>query len=141
MMMNSVAGSKAQAGYRLVGMLIEESFRILLVGYILLLILDQLLAGFASSQMNLNMLLGAVIITGLLTFIINRESVAAEPDKVNQSGRGSRLLIALIGLIGAYVVFTKLPGLGEWRIGVAILTAGLIYLLGSQLLNDTQSQQ
>jgi hypothetical protein len=139
-MMEPMPQSKILTVYRIILPFIQETFRILLVGYIILLVIDQLIPGFASFQIHLNALLWAVIITGLITVLVRQDPIS-EARPAARPGLGARAALVLVSLIGAYVVFSKLGELGDWRFVMALLSAGFIYLLGSQLLFDDQSQQ
>lgn len=139
--MENAAQTKSISIYRIIITLVEETFRIALVAYIVLLVLDQLISGFVSSQVNLNVLLWAVIITGLITILVNRAESPAETGQAIRPGIWSHVVLSGVSLVGGYFVFSKLGDLGSWRMVVALITAGLIYLIGSQLLFDDQSQQ
>ena len=128
--------SRIQTTGRVALVLIGETFRVLLSGYFVLLVLDQIWPGFASYQINMNWWLGAVIVTGLPLIFGDSKLDVSATNLTEKKSRFTNIALIAVSLIGAGIVYSRLPDSGSLQIISPILSAIFIYTLGVLLLSD-----
>lgn len=119
---------------RAVGELAQQNLIILLVTYLLLLLAETIWEKSASSVLNLNYLLIAVIVLGIPAVLAFRR----KPDvKVRESiGGKDILMVACAGVVGAVIVWYKTKDIGWPSVIMSIISAVLIVILSLLILRE-----
>lgn len=111
--------------------LINHLFQTFLVTYLILLLIDQIQAGFVSLYLNLNYLLIIVIILGILDIFSEHDSVS-----IKKPNWKDYLFIFALGIVGFIIIKFKTTQLGSLSWGISIIAGVLIILLSVLILND-----
>ncbi len=120
--------------------IINYIFQTILVTYLILLLLEQIWQGFVSVYLNLNYLLIAVIIVGILDVFSLHE------DKKNERTKKSKwydyLFIVILGILGFVIILFKTKdSLDLWLSSLISGIAGiLIILLSILILSEDESK-
>ncbi len=107
--------------------LARDAFPYTLIFYLVLFLLENLFPGFVSSNFNLNWVLAAVLINGLLA------AFAPEPQKKEPEkpiGKNDYLMVSVLGLVGGAIIFAKMGGSNVARWATAAISSMLIMFLG-----------
>lgn len=134
--MSVTDSSRIQTTVRVALVLIGEAFRVLLVGYFVLLVLDQIWPGFASYQINMNWWLAAVVVAGLPLIFGEPKMDTSATSPAEKKSRFTNVALIAVSLIGAGIVYSRLPDSGSLQIISPILSAIFIYTLGKLLSSD-----
>ncbi len=108
--------------------LVNHIFQTLLVTYLVLLLIEQLWEGVVSVYLNLNYLLIAVILIGVID--IFSEVPYRGPEKVR---KWDYWFVYILGIMGFLIIKFKTGGLG-WLSWVISLIAGVLIVLLSILV-------
>ncbi len=114
--------------------LINYTFQVLLVSYLLLLLAEELKAGFVSKYLNLNYVLIAVILLGILTVVFPHEKKIAR--KVIPL---DYFMIGFISIAGGFIIFYKTKELKWLSYVISIVGGILIFLLSVLVLEENES--
>lgn len=116
-----------------------ELFTVALVTYAVGYVLEQVLPGFVSAVLDLNIVLGVTIVSGVLIVAFRERSETKKKSSV-RSRKITGIWVALISLAGAFVVWIKTTSLGSMSLPLAIL-AGLALFFISLVLLDTRDDE
>ncbi len=111
--------------------LINYTFQVLLVSYLLLLLLEELKKGFVSSFINVNYALFIVLFVGILTVFFPYEH-----KEVRKTIPLDYFFIGFLGLVGGLIIFYKTKELKWLRYVISITGAALIILLSILVLEE-----
>ena len=111
--------------------LINYVFQILLVTYLIFLLAEQIWAGIVSQYLNLNYLLIAVIISGILDVFSEHQKKEKE-----QVTRKDYFFIFALGIAGFIILKFKTSQLGWLSWLISIIAAILIILLSLLVLEE-----
>lgn len=104
----------------------EELFKVSLVTYLVLYLIEQLQDGFVSYFFNMNVLLIAAIVSGAITFLFSRKE--GQLQNTIQLERKNIFFLVVVALISAVVIFMIIKPVGVLAYVVSPL-AGIIVLL------------
>ena len=115
--------------------IINYLFQSLLIGYLLLLLIEQIWTGSVSAYFNLNYLLILVIASGIL-------DVFSEQPKNKQSKTTKKdyFFISILGLAGFIIIKLKTTQLGWLSWLISIIAGILIILLSILVLNEDEEE-
>jgi hypothetical protein len=116
------------------GEVAQQVFVVLLVTYLLLLLAETIWEESASSVLNLNYLLIAVIVLGIPA-VLTARSKPAEQVKEPIGGKDT-LMIACAGVAGAVIVWYKTKDIGWPSVIMSILSCALIVILSLLILKE-----
>lgn len=108
--------------------IINRSFQIILVTYLVLLLIEQIWIGMVSFYLNLNYLLIVVIALGILDVFSEHK-----PIKKEKVSKRDYLFISLLGITGFVIIKFKTGQLG-WLSWVISVIAGILIILLSLLV-------
>ena len=115
--------------------LVNHTFQTLLVTYLVLLLIEQIWAGFVSVYMNLNYLLGIVIILGIL------DVFSEQPKKKKEKVKWyDYLFISILGILGFVIIKFKTGDLGWLSWMISIIAGILIILLSLLVLEEDEGE-
>lgn len=114
--------------------LINHTFQILLVTYLVLLLIEQVWPGVVSIYLNLNYFLVFVIITGIL-------DVFSEHEKKTEKKAGWKDygFVFVLGVLGFWIIKYKTFELG-WLSWVISIIAGILIVLLSVLVLEENGE-
>ena len=114
--------------------LINHTFQILLVTYLILLLIEQIWTGVVSVYLNLNYLLIAVIVIGIL------DVFSDHPNKSNERADWKDYaFIIILGILGFAIIKYKTAEL-EWISWVISIIAGILIILLSILVLEEEDE-
>ena len=114
--------------------LVNHLFQTLLVTYLILLLAEQLWEGLVSVYLNLNWLLVAVIVIGVLDVFSDR------PPRRQESVKGwDYVFVVVLGVLGFVIIKYKTVDLG-WLSWVISLIAGALIILLSFLVLEEKDE-
>ena len=116
------------------GELAQQVFIILLVTYLLLLLAETIWEESASSLLNLNYLLIAVIVLGIPAVLTSRSKPAEEIRE--HTGAKDILMVACAGVAGAVIVWYKTKDIGWPSVIMSIISCALIMILSLLILRE-----
>ena len=116
--------------------IINYLFQALLVSYLILLLIEQIWIESVSLYLNLNYLLIAVIIIGVLDVF----SEHAKPKK-EKPRWGDYLFISILGILGFIIIKLKTGELGWLSWLISIIAGILIILLSILVLEDEEENE
>lgn len=105
---------------------IQELFVILLVIYLLLFLTETIWGKSVLSYLDLNHLLIAVIITGVISVLTRND---AKPMAGEHPGKRGIIFIITVGLVGAAIIWYKTQEIGWLSYVISIVSGSLIVLL------------
>ena len=105
---------------------IPQLFVTLLVTYLILLLIESVFPLSVSSYLNLNYLLIAVIVAGIIAILTRQESEKPEEKPLNT---GNIITLVFIGLIGAALIWYKTREIGWLSYLISLVGGTLIVLL------------
>lgn len=114
--------------------LISTMFQDLLVLYLILLLAETIWEKSVTSYMNLNYLLGIVIITGIITALTAKE----EKIQIEPVTKKDYLLAAIAGIAGAIIIYYKTSEIGSLSILISLISGILIILLSILVLQEDE---
>lgn len=117
--------------------LARDVFPYALIFYLVLFLLENLFPGFVSNNFNLNWVLGAVLALGLLAAFAPERKEEREESPI---GRNDYFLMAGLGFIGGAIVFAKLDAGAVLRWITALVSGGLIVLMGFVVLTGKDEE-
>ncbi|MBI5405390.1 MAG: hypothetical protein HY976_04160 [Candidatus Kerfeldbacteria bacterium] len=126
-----------------IGQYVKESFLVSLLTYVIFTLIDRLVPGFVSRVINLDIVLGVVIVLGAMTaWLVERERGLDE----SQPGQSIRSLGFIVGagLISALIVWLRTASLGWINLPLSVMSglivAGLTwFFLDSETFPDQDS--
>ena len=107
--------------------IVSHIFQTLLVTYLILLLTEQIWAGFVSTYLNLNYLLVIVILAGII------DVFAEHKPKKQKTKKSDHILIYVLGILGFTIIKFKTGDLG-WLSWVISTIAGILIILLSLLI-------
>ena len=114
--------------------LINHTFQILLVTYLILLLIEQIWTGVVSVYLNLNYLLIAVIVIGIL------DVFSDHPNKSNERADWKDYaFIIILGILGFAIIKYKTAEL-EWISWIISVIAGILIILLSILVLEEEDE-
>jgi hypothetical protein len=116
------------------GEVAQQVFVVLLVTYLLLLLAETIWEESASSVLNLNYLLIAVIVLGIPAVLASRKKPAEEVRE--HTGGKDILMIACAGVAGAVIVWYKTKDIGWPSVIMSIISCALIVVLSLLILRE-----
>jgi predicted membrane channel-forming protein YqfA (hemolysin III family) len=114
---------------------INHIFQTLLVTYLILLLIEQIWPSTVSFYINLNYLLIAVIVSGVLDVFSKHEKKKQEPVT-----KKDYVFISLLGLAGFLIIKFKTVQLG-WLSWVISIIAGILIILLSLLVLEEDEKE
>ncbi len=118
--------------------LVNHLFQTLLVTYLVLLLLEQIWQGLVSVYLNLNYLLIAVILTGII------DVFSEHPKPKNQDKEITKkdyIFISFLGLAGFIIIKFKTSELNWLSWLISIIAGILIVLLSLLVLEEDESEE
>jgi predicted membrane channel-forming protein YqfA (hemolysin III family) len=113
--------------------IINHAFQILLVTYLILLLVEQIWTGVVSIYLNLNFLLIAVIVAGVLdVFSEHSPLIQKKPTKFDY------LFIFALGILGFAIIKIKTSDL-QWLSWLISSIAGILIILLSILVLEEEN--
>ena len=114
----------------------NEVFRVLLLVYLLLYLLEQYAPGFVLYSVNLTWMLVAVVITGIISSLFPEE----KPMEMKDTTLRLRdyVFIILLAAAGGVLVYIKVKSVGVFSIPLSILSGLIIVLLSFLLMTDNE---
>ena len=115
--------------------IIVDVFQVSLIVYLLILLIEQFKAGFASNFINLNWILWVVIVSGIITVLLNNGEQEREKKEIKW---WDYLFIAVFGLVSGVLIYLKIKDLNwiAWVIG--ILSCLMIWLISYLIINEEE---
>jgi len=128
----SIKNKKIKKAWKFIIDINQDVFTISLITYLVFLLLEELKEGFVSYNLNLNILLGLVIVSGVLTVFSDSKRIRKkkEPEKITKK---DYFLIFGLGFLGAILIFYKTKEIG-WISYVISAVSGLLIILLSVLI-------
>lgn len=115
--------------------LVNYSFQIMLVTYLVLLLVEQIWSGLISVYLNLNYLLLIVIILGILDVFSEKGKIKEE--KVT---RKDYYLVGILGIMGFAIIKYKTVELGRLSWLISLVAGVLIVLLSVLVLTEETNE-
>ena len=116
--------------------IINHLFQALLISYLILLLIEQIWPSSVSLYFNLNVLLIAVIITGILDVFSEHEQPKKEKPKI-----WDYLFISALGILGFAIIKFKTAELDWLSWLISIIAGVLIVLLSILVLDDEEDNK
>lgn len=114
----------------------QEFFTSILVTYLLLLLLEELKEGFVSNYLNLNIVLGIVLASGIVTVLTGKDELEEKRGRLTKK---DYIWVFGLGGLGAAIICYKTQGLGYLSYAISIISGALIILLSLLLLSEENS--
>ncbi|MBS3077555.1 hypothetical protein J4233_04760 [Candidatus Pacearchaeota archaeon] len=115
--------------------LVNHIFQTLLVTYLVLLLIEQLWEGVVSVYLNLNYLLIAVIVAGIV------DVFSEVPYKMHERVKTKNYwFVFALGILGFFIIKFKTSSLG-WLSWVISLIAGVLIILLSMLVLEEEDER
>ena len=128
---------KRRAIIRLLVVSNQEFFSVILVTYLLLLLLEEIKEGFVSNFLNLNIILGITLISGIIT-VFGGEGKKKE---IKHFEKKDYMWIFALGVVGAALIFYKTRNLGTLSYLISAISGILIVLLSVLILEEDSSNK
>jgi len=113
----------------------RDFFQYALITYLILLLIDTVWEKSVSYRINLNNLLIAIIISGIIT-VLSQGKSEREEKKVEKITKKDYVLISILGAMGALIVYYKTVSMGMISIPISIISGLLISSLSILVLKE-----
>ncbi len=123
--------------------LISEIFQASLLSYLVLYVLEDFIPGFVSKYLDINIMLGVVVASGVLT-VLFRGWEEPQRDHKTKSSKWiwkNVVLIVVLSIAGGCLVFWRLKDLGAISAPIAILSGIIILLVSLLLLFEDENKE
>jgi uncharacterized membrane protein len=114
--------------------IVNHTFQILLVTYLILLLLEQVWPGLVSVYLSLNWLLVLVILAGVLDVFVDHEPKNERVKKIDY------IFAVVLGILGFGIILYKTGDLG-WLKWVISIVAGILIILLSMLVLEENDEK
>src|SRR3989344_4435347 len=115
--------------------LINHSFQTMLILYLILLLLEQIRAGFVSAYLDLNYLLAIVIVLGILDVFSEHNFIVKKPNWFDY------VFVAILGIAGFGIIKYKTFELGGLSWVISLIAGVLIILLSVLILSEDKKEE
>lgn len=122
-----------------VARMIREVFVTSLLTYLVFTIIDKLIPEFVSQQFNMEILLGVVFITGIVSIVLLEREPPAADIRTTPRSTWSIVSIVALGIIATVLVWLKTARLGWMSLPVALLSGITVVVLSTLLLKDDEN--
>ena len=117
-----------------------EIFKISLLSYLGLYLIEDFFPGFVSSFLDMNIVLGIVVASGIFV-AINQKSVSSADEekelKNHEKIRGRDIVfIIILGIISGFLIYWKTKMLGSLALPISIISGIIIILMSFLLLTE-----
>ena len=113
----------------------RDFFQYALITYLILLLIDTVWEKSVSYRINLNNLLIAIIISGIIT-VLSQGKSEREEKKVEKITKKDYVLISILGAMGALIVYYKTAPIGTISILTSITSGLLMISLATLVLKE-----
>jgi FlaA1/EpsC-like NDP-sugar epimerase len=113
----------------------HETFSILLVTFLLLLLAETIWAGSVSAYMNINYFLIVVIISGVMSILTRKEEEKVE--KVDLTKK-DYFYIGALGAAGSLIILYKIKDIGNPAYLISFIAGALIILLSLLIFKEDE---
>lgn len=124
--------------------LIVELFSISLLTYLVLYLLEDFFAGFVTSVLPLNTVMGVAVVSGIITAAISGDVKEMSPHdaKLQKKIRFRDIaFIVGIGIVAAFLVYYKLRNFGSFAFLIAPLSGMIVILMSFMLLTQEEENE
>ena len=123
--------------------LVSEIFKISLLSYLLFYLIEDFFPGFVSSFFSMNILLGIVVGSGVLTVISQKpDSAKASTDegRIEENKFRARdiVFIVILSIIAGGLIYLKTKDLGKLGLAISIISGIIILLMSILLLTEEE---
>jgi len=123
--------------------LVSEIFKISLLSYLLFYLIEDFFPGFVSSFFSMNILLGIVVGSGVLTVISQKpDSAKASTDegRIEENKIRARdiVFIVILSIIAGGLIYLKTKSLGGLGLAISIISGIIILLMSILLLTEEE---
>lgn len=118
--------------------LVEEIFKISLVYYFIAYLLEEIFPGIVSSFLNLNYLLGIVILSGLILVILEgrREERTLLSFKKEKLSLKDHFFLFFLAALGSFIIFFRIKEIGSYAYLISIITFFILILVPYFVLQE-----
>ena len=114
----------------------EEFFQISLITYLILLLAETIKEGFVSYFLDLNIILGVVIISGLCMILTHDDERHLKKEGKKKLSSRDFEFFFIMSVAGALLIYYKTEELGTISLILTAFTAVIIFLLSYLIMTD-----
>ncbi|MFC1687638.1 hypothetical protein ACFL0L_03595 [Patescibacteria group bacterium] len=127
------AENKSQRIWQFTRQIIKELFKVSLVSYFLLYLINDLAPGFVSRYFNLNIVLVIIVVSGIISIFGGEEEVKKEKKHIRML---DYIFILIAGLITAILIFVGIKDMGKLAYLVSIVAGGIVIIISILLFHE-----
>lgn len=101
----------------------QELFAVVMTTYVAFFLIDSLIEGFVSSQLNFNLLFWVIAVTGVLSIVLNRHSTRTARSRQPATSIRIIVLCIFVGVIVGYTLYLNSRAFDEARVALSLLAA------------------
>jgi len=116
--------------------IIAEIFKVSLLTYFILFIIEEFNKGIISNYFNFNILLTIIVVTGIATVLLDTDDQIEQRKNLRTK---ELLTIIAVAIIGGAIVFFKLQDVGIIAYIISFLSMVLVFLISILIVNDKKS--
>lgn len=131
-----------QSAWKITKELISEIFKISLLSYLAFYLIDDFFPGFVSDFLNMNIVLGIVVASGIFTVAAQQDKEAAEEkeeEKKNKIRARDIAFIMILGVFSGFLIYWKTKTIGSLAVPISIISSVIIILMSFLLLIEDES--
>lgn len=124
--------------------LISEIFKISLVSYLVFYLIEDFFPKFVSDFFNMNIVLGLVVASGVLTIIFNKRINQTEEvfkSLATKNKLTDYLTIIVLSFLAAGLIYYKTKEMGKMGLIVSMISGIIILLMSILLLNEDEKNK
>lgn len=118
--------------------IIIDFFQVSLLLYLLLFVFDEFKMGFVSNFINLNWILGIVVISGVLILFFKNKFIQEKSLIINR--KVDLFFISLISLVVIFFVYQEIRDLKWLALVISILSGILIWFISYFIIKDEEKK-
>ena len=115
---------------------IKEIFKISLISYLLLYLMENFKAGFISDYFNLNIILIITIISGILSVSGEKEVAEKEIERIKVK---DYVFITILGAIAALLIYYGIKDIGKLAYLISAVSGVIIILISILLISEPEN--
>ncbi|HLC99954.1 hypothetical protein A2841_01945 [Candidatus Kaiserbacteria bacterium RIFCSPHIGHO2_01_FULL_48_10] len=136
----------AQSIWKITKELVAEIFKISLMSYLALYLIEDFMPGFVSNFFDMNIILGVVVASGIVTAMTTKEPESFElSHDTKKSGQKLRfrdiVFICVLAIISGWLIFLKIQTLGTLALPVSVLSGIIILLMSLLILTEDSTNE
>lgn len=136
-----IPNSKGEQLLQWVAFLARETFKVSVVTFLLLYVLEDIKPSFVENFLSMYYFLWATILSGVVAVILQNNNFFTAEESPLQSKRRFHILNLICACVGAGLLYARIQDQGVMAIIIAMISGAVIYLITYYLYSYEQGEE